>query len=212
MLVVTKQLPVDEASRRNLAKIRKGIFSDTANALAEDLYTGKITIGGWQEAMKKAIRELHTAMAAIGRGDWASMTPSDWGRVGATLKEQYRYLQSFAEFIFDNSDTISLAAIQSRARLYGEASGYSSEVAQADASIIDALPWIPKDGSTECLVGCHCYWRLDVISSTKTMQTVDASWHLQPAEHCDDCVGRHNYRTTIHVPVGIDVPPIIGGW
>ena len=162
---ILKQLPISEVSKQNLIKIRTNMFADEVNALAERMFTGDITLGSWEEAMKKMIRELHTSTAAIGKGGWDQMTPADWGRLGPVLKGQYKYLHGFAQYVEENKDTVSLKAIQARARMYGNAGAFSSVVVQAGDVISKKLPWLPKDGSTECLVNCKCFWKLDIVGT-----------------------------------------------
>jgi len=209
-----KELPLDPDSIRNIVDIRTNIFSEIVNSLADKLFTGELSIGAWQEAMKSEIRSLHTGMAAIGKGGWGDMTKSDWGRVGAEVKKQYRYLQGFADDIMTNADTISLNQVSSRARLYQEAARHTAYIMQADKDLLIHLPWIPKDGSTECLVGCKCTWELDVLNHNKKNNTksVKAVWKLHPAEHCNTCIERNNYTTTFDVSEDIDVPNMIGGY
>jgi hypothetical protein len=160
--------------------------------------------------MKALIKGLHTSVGSIGNGGWDGMDKSAWGKVGSEIKKQYRYLHGFAESIEENKDKISIEAIISRSHMYGEASGYTAEILGA-GKIADYLPWIPKDGTTDCLVNCKCYWELLVVSKTKTVQTVQATWNLSPAEHCATCLGRDKYIAVIHVPIAIRVPKIIGG-
>jgi len=163
--------------------------------------------------MKQLIRGVHTSTAAIGKGGWDQMTWSDWGRLGTPLREQYRYLHGFTETINSQRDTISLRAIQARARLYGNAAGYSAILMQAGAEIADQLPFMPKDGSTECWNGCHCIWLLDVIDTLDNgTQVVQATWRIRPAEHCQDCVDRNNYVHMVYVQKGVIVPKTIGGF
>jgi len=148
--VVYKQLPVDEASKANLIEIRRSMFVDEVDSLAERMYVGEISIGQWEEQMRGLIRELHASVAAIGKGGWDQMTPADWGRIGPVVKEQYRYLHAFAEKIATDRDTISLEAIKARAHMYGNAGEFSSVVVQAGDVFAKKLPWLPKDGSSEC--------------------------------------------------------------
>jgi len=160
--------------------------------------------------MKRAIRELHSSVAAIGKGGWDKMTWADWGRLGPVMKDQYRYLHGFAEAIAANKESISIDAIKARARMYGNAGGFSSIVVQAGDVFATKLPWLPKDGSTECLVGCKCYWELIVIGEDKEWKTVQATWRLRPAEHCDDCIDRRDHVEVIQVHISVEVPPTIG--
>lgn len=205
-----KQLPISDAGKEVLIKIRTGIFAEFSDGLSEDVYTGKISIGQWEESMKRAIRELHSSIAAIGKGGWDKMTWADWGRLGPVMKEQYRYLHGFAENIAANKESISIDAIKARARMYGNAGGFSSIMVQAGDVLAKKLPWLPKDGSTECLVNCKCYWDLVVIGEDKNWKTVQATWRLRPAEHCDDCLDRRNHVEIIQVHKSVEVPPTIG--
>ena len=208
---IFKQLPIDPASAAKLLIVRQDIFDATVGRMAEQLYTGEISLGTWSEQMKAEIKALHTAAGAMGKRGWDNMTQSDWGKVGAEVKKQYRYLQGFAEDIAANRDTMTLGQLQARANMYAEAAGYTSERMQADADILDKLPWLPKDGSTQCLVNCKCHWELTVIGETKKNQLVRAVWMLSEAEHCDDCLDRDQYEIIIRVPLGVTVPDVIGG-
>lgn len=209
---VIKQLTIDDQSRNNLLHIRLGVYNDTIDTLSQQVYTGEISIGQWQEAMKTEIRMLHNSSAAIGKGGWTNMTSRDWGRLGPRIKEQYRYLQGFAEHIDAKRDTISLRQIVARAKLYGEAAVGTTIAIQAGFWFSDHLPWMPRDGSTNCLVRCHCSWALQVTKTTKSYQTVKASWRLGVAEHCDTCVGRAGHVEVLQVPIDVDVPQSIGGF
>lgn len=205
-----KQLPISETSKLNLIKIRTNMFADEVNALAERMFTGNVTLGSWEETMKKMVRELHTSTAAIGKGGWDQMTPADWGRLGPVLKSQYKYLHNFAQYVEENKDTVSLKAIQARARMYGNAGAFSSVIVQAGDVLAKKLPWLPKDGSTECLVNCKCYWKLDVIETEGDWVMVQCVWHLRPAEHCKTCVSRNNHVVLVKVHKTVPIPSVIG--
>lgn len=206
-----KQLPIDESSRDVLSTVRINIFRDDVDAIAEQLFTGDISIGQWEESMKRMIREVHTSLAAIGKGGWDSMEPADWGRLGPVMKDQYRYLHGFAEHIMNNKDTISLEAIKARAHLYGNAAGYSAHLMEA-GDIARMLPWMPKDGTTECLTGCKCLWISEIISREGDYNIVEFVWRLQPAEHCGDCLGRNGHRERLKLPITMNIPAMIGGY
>lgn len=208
-----KQLPIDDESKRRLIEVRTELFYNLVEDLAEQVYSGDISIGQWEEEMKQAIRELHTSTAAVGAGGWDEMTFQQWGRLGTPLREQYRYLHGFAETIQEKRDSISLAQIKARARLYGKAGGYSASLIQAGGTIESLLPYIPRDGSTECLNGCHCRWELSVAEERDDgTRVVHAIWLMSPAEHCDDCIARHGNVETIEVPPGVKIPAVIGGF
>lgn len=209
---VEKQLLIDEASKENLVQIRKEIFYDDVDTLAEQLYTGEVSIGQWEESMKRLVREMHTSAAAIGKGSWEDMTPADWGRLGPVLKNQYRYLHGFAEHVADNRDTISLRAIQARAHLYGNAAGHVGALMEAGDVISRRLPWIPKDGTTQCLVGCKCLWITEIVGEEGDFNIVQFTWRLRPAEHCEDCLERNGHVEVLRLHKSIPIPATIGGY
>jgi hypothetical protein len=210
--IVEKQLPIDDASKSNLIKIRISMFNDIADDLAEKVFIGEMTVGSWEEAMKKSIRELHTSVAAIARGGWDNMSWADWGRLGNPLKAQYQYLHNFAQAIVDRKDTISIEAIKARSHMYGEASGGSASLIEAGHVLEDLLPWLPRDGSTRCLTNCCCKWELEIIDKVGEFYVLQCTWRLGPVEHCDDCKERDGFVKIIRVHESVDVPDKIGGW
>lgn len=208
-----KQLPIDEDSIGNLIQVRQGIFNDDVDSLAEDVYSGNLSIGAWEEQMRQLIREYNSSIASMAKGGWDGMTQSDWGKLGNPLKEQYKYLHGFAEDVASNRETISLEAIQARAHLYGESSKGTAYIIQTSPDIRDQLPWMPKDGSTECMMNCKCHWALDVLEETDTTMTVLATWTLNAAaESCLDCVDRDGYEVELTLPAGTEIPSSIGGY
>jgi hypothetical protein len=211
-LEVFKQLPIDDAAKRRLFEVRLSVFYDQSDALSEQLYTGALDIGSWEVEMRTLIKEMYTSASAIGKGGWDAMTFQDWGRLGTPVREQYKYLRGFAADIADRADEVTLAYIRARARMYGNSAGYVAELMQAPTDLLEHLPWLPKDGSTECLVNCKCFWELKVIKTKKTLKTVRATWRLQPAEHCEDCVGRNGHVEVFDVHRDTKVPAILGGF
>lgn len=212
--VVEKQLPITDPDKVKLTELRREIFNDTVNTLAENLYSGKISLGEWEESMKKNIRDVHASVTSIVKGGWDTMTHTDWGRTGTPLREQYKYLHNFANYIFLNKDTISLKAIQARARLYGLASSGTAAIVQAGPMLESMLPWMPRDGSTKCLMGCKCMWKFKTISKDPKsgLKVVSAIWKLNPAEHCDTCIDRKNHEEILTLPIDYEVPAFIGGY
>jgi hypothetical protein len=210
--IVLKSLPIDDASKTRLIEIRTNIFFDATDRLSEDVFTGKLTVAQFQKKMQAEIRQLWSSNAATSKGGWDEMSWQDWGRLGPELKSQYNYLKGFAQTIADNAQTISLSSIKARARLYGKAAATASMMMQAGVEISNILPWLPKDGSTECLVGCKCRWELSVTKvKPDKRQVVTAIWRLGKAEHCDDCVDRNDHVEVFEVSANTKVPSVIGG-
>ena len=204
--------PIPESAKRTAIGAQKRAFFDDLDALAENLYRGRITLGMWEEDMRTRLRIHLTGAAMIGKGDHENMTQSDWGRVGAHLKKQYQWLHGFAQAIYDNQETISLDAIKARAHLYAEAANTVATDVQA-GDIRDLLPYIPGDGSTVCLQRCGCVWYLQEgeFNREEGVKQVTATWVVDPAlENCEDCLPRDGHAETITLPIEYEVPGFIG--
>lgn len=210
--VVFKQVSSIPEDAKAVALIaRRDAFFDATDTLSESLRAGRITLGMFEQDMRTRMREYIGGMAMISKGGVDSMTPSDWGKVGAELKKQYKWLHGFSQAIYENREDITVEAIKARARLYGEAGLKMAHIIQA-GDIVGFLPWLPKDGSTACLNRCHCSWNISITSKNEQAGTkeVQAVWALHPAEHCEDCVGRDGHTVVFEVPIGLAVPSVIG--
>lgn len=84
------------------------------------LAVGRLSLAEWEREMRRQIRDAHATAHAMARGGWKRMTPSDWGRVGAAVREQYKYLSAFAAGI-ETGAVPRTKALAARARLYAEA-------------------------------------------------------------------------------------------
>jgi 2'-5' RNA ligase len=211
-LVEIKQLPIDEAGRQRLIQVRREIFNNVVDGLAERVYSGEVSLGQWEELMRAEIKAIHSSVAAIKKGGWDAMTSRDWGRIGTPVRQQNRYLHGFAEAIAENRDTISLEAIKARAHLYAEATGHTGNLIISGPDLEAILPWMPKDGSTKCLVNCKCQWTQTLVDRVGNYNIWQSVWKLNPAEHCRDCVPRKDHTVIYRLHKDIPVPPVIGGY
>jgi hypothetical protein len=145
------------------------------NGLTKQLYAGEISLARWQVATASEIKNAHLAQAMFGAGGRANMGNAEWGRVGQTLKEQYRFLDQFAQQIALGH--VSEAQALNRIEMYGDASqqSYWGEWAQqrkgkkiyyrlhpaehcgdcldraaGNPYTMDNLRGYPGDGSTKC--------------------------------------------------------------
>lgn len=83
-------------------------------AITAGVRAGVVTVDEWQLGVAVELRRMHTQAAALGRGGWQQMTPSDWGKIGNKLRREYNYLNGFAGDI----DRLSDAQIDVRLELY----------------------------------------------------------------------------------------------
>lgn len=107
-------LPKQAEVRALDERITAGI--DQVQALTSGMMRGVVTVAEWQTAVAVELRRMHTQAAALGRGGWAQMTPSDWGHVGRKLRDEYAYLRGFAEALA--SGTLSESQINVRVSQY----------------------------------------------------------------------------------------------
>jgi hypothetical protein len=145
----------------------------TLQGLTRDLYAGRINLAQWQIGTASEIKDAHLAQAMFGAGGRANMGNVEWGRVGQTLREQYSFLDKFAQAIARGE--ISEAMALNRIEMYGDASqqSYWAEFAQQRTGRMryvlhpaehcgdcidravgtytrETLRGYPGDGSTQC--------------------------------------------------------------
>lgn len=99
-------------------------FVDNANqrieVLSRQLLNGEISLADWQTQMAQVIKDMHLASASAARGGWAQMSQADFGFTGSLIKNQYQFLQNFANQIADGTQPLNLNLLR-RARMYGQA-------------------------------------------------------------------------------------------
>ena len=84
--------------------------------LTGQMSAGDITLEEWKLAIASELKDMHGAMAMLGAGGADNMTPAMWGEVGSRLKQEYIYLNNFAQEIADGK--LSEAQIAMRLDMY----------------------------------------------------------------------------------------------
>ena len=174
--------------RIKLLRLRQDLFRRDVEILSQRLVERSISLAQWEKAMATAIKDLHVTSAVIAKGgDWAAMTQADWGRVGAEIKKEYRYLHKFAESIAEKvaKGEDLTTALHARAKLYGESAAMDTFsrvlLAEAGAPLGEMPAW---PGDFECNGRCGCSWSPPEL----TEQGWEITWTLDPAkEHCLGC-------------------------
>jgi len=176
------------AQRIRLLRLRQNLFRRDAEVLVQRLLERSISLPDWQREMARAIKDLHITSAVIAKGgDWGAMTQADWGRVGAEIKKEYRYLDKFAKAIAEKvaAGEDLTTALHARAKLYGEGAAMDtfSRILLAEAGVpLGALPAWP--GDFECDGRCGCIWGEPEL----TDEGWAVYWLVDPAkEHCAGC-------------------------
>lgn len=152
----------------------------TLESLTKELYSGNISLANWQVAVASELKDAHLAQAMFAVGGRDNMGFAEFGRVGQTLREQYGFLDKFAQDI--TSGTVSEAQALARIKQYGNASqqSYWGEYIEASTGLFDyvlhpaehcgdcvaraagnpytkeTMQGIPGDGSTKCKANDMC--------------------------------------------------------
>jgi len=85
--------------QRNILDTALASSSREMKSLGEQLRTRQITLPQWEREMRTQIKAAHLANGAMARGGFKRLGPREYGRIGAQVKEQYRYLAKFAREI-----------------------------------------------------------------------------------------------------------------
>ena len=93
---------------------------DPAKALAGALRNRQLSVADWEVAMRRHVKNTHLNAIALERGGWANMRPSDYGRAGQIVREQYGYLKNFAGEIASGKQRLD-GTLDRRAQLYTQA-------------------------------------------------------------------------------------------
>ena len=122
------------------------------------LAAGNLDLPTWQVQCAQTLKALHTAVAVIGKGGRAQMTPADYGRIGARTKDQYGFLARLAGEIHSGAvDIANGPAVERRIGLYADAARATYEQSARDAA-----------GGATVLT-----WERNVLGT---------------ADHCDECL------------------------
>lgn len=116
---------------RTLDNAGKGIRSST-QALRE----GRVSLADWQAGMRANLKASHLAATALAKGGWHNMAPSDYGRVGRILRDQYGYLSNFAAEITSGKQKLD-GRVLVRADLYAQSGRPTYEAERQRAAEID---------------------------------------------------------------------------
>jgi hypothetical protein len=86
--------------------------------LTEQLRVGQVTLAEWQLAMAGEIKAAHLAAGMAAAGGKAQMTQATYGAIGQRLRQEYQYLQKFADGIANGIISLDGRILQ-RAEQYG---------------------------------------------------------------------------------------------
>jgi hypothetical protein len=181
-----------------------GATDDFAARVAD----GSLTSLAWYNDMRQELKEEYIRQYLLGRGGLAQMTAEDWGSIGGSLAEQYRFLDGFRDAIEDGNLTEGQIKVRSlnglaqatadfrfiaRASMYVNSAREAFFRAQARARGFDPndLPYQPCDGGTDCLTKCQCHWEFEPVYVDGVLIGYDCFWRVNAsAQNCAGCLSR----------------------
>ena len=168
--------------------LRRNEFIDQQHSVlighTQSYADGNISIDQFRDLAKTTIKDTIIDMYAMGAGGRNSMSPADWGRVGAIVKDQYKYLRGMFDQLARGE--LSVAQLNARFKMYLN-SANEALWRGITSNYPFTLPAYPGDGGTECLVNCRCEW--DIVEVTGGY---DCYWRLNADESCGDCIDHSN--------------------
>lgn len=124
-------------------------------AVSQLLVAGELSLAQWQLEMMALSKQVNLAGAAMEAGGWYQMGAAEFGRVGAKIREEYGYLQQFANQVESGEQRLD-GTLPRRAMLYGEqgrVTYYDASRASAASQGFDQERSIltPADHCAECV-------------------------------------------------------------
>jgi hypothetical protein len=184
---------VSEARIRELAHRAQEVAGNDLQAIAGRFHAGEINRTTFEAEFRATLRATSLAEYALGRGGFAQMSAADYGRVGRYLRDQYAYARGFADAI--TGGELSLAQVEARAALYGNATTAMLERGRAAARGLD-LPAYPAIGTT-CRANCLCSWSIRRVRGGWRCK-----WVRSAEDSCDTCLSRERQYRDLFVQSG----------
>lgn len=160
-------------------------MATTLETLTRQLFAGDMTVADWQAAVALEIKNASLAQSMFAVGGADNMAAAEFGRVGQMLREQYGYLDKFAQGVADGSITEGQAVV--RVGMYADSTEAAywdawraNQESNPDIANLPLLEQSPRDGNTQCLTNCRC----QLVPNEYGSVTWD---DLGDASECDDC-------------------------
>jgi hypothetical protein len=120
----------------------------------QSMRAGTIDVGEWDAVMRQEIKRTQLSTEALLRGGWQQMTPADFGRVGAAVRKQYKFLDNFIAEIRSGKQ-IADGTLFNRAKMYPASARVQFHENQT--AMLDALGYTEERNvlhPAEHCVGC----------------------------------------------------------
>jgi len=164
--------------------------TDALGDIGASVGSGSRTVSAARLALREELKNEYIRQYMMGRGGRPFMTSADWGSIGGSLAEQFKYLE---RNVIPYLETMSEAQIRNRMSMYANSSREAFFRGQSRARGFEPsqLPYMPADGDTICLTKCNCEWDFSEVRDEGELVGFDAYWRLGGSvQHCDSCLGR----------------------
>lgn len=124
------------------------------------LASGKIDTAEFQTRMADSLKESHLRVAAIGAGGTKQFTPTHYGKIGAQLKKQYKFLHGFGQDLAEGK----LTAEQAIRRAGSYAQSARTSFFEAEFTSMGKVGFYAKrllDAQSKHCESCISYQRLN---------------------------------------------------
>lgn len=128
-----------------------------ADTLASMVYNLQISPKDWNTLMRQHIKDETIRQYITAIGGRQNMNQSDWGKIGAMVKEQYGYFDGFYKLV--QGGNLTEGQVRSRARMYINSAREAFEKATQKVAIkwgADEVRWV-RDLTVENCPGCADY-------------------------------------------------------
>lgn len=95
-----------------------GQQADALQDITKRMLNKRMGVNNWIREMAEALKPAHINAYTIGLGGKEQLNSSEYGKIGAVLKEEYQYLRQFGRDILDKK--LTRKQIEARANLYAE--------------------------------------------------------------------------------------------
>lgn len=179
-------------------------LTEAVSDLTARLERAEITVEQWQREMEKLLTRYHEAAFMVGQ-DSDEIDDAALAIIMAAIDSQLEYLAAFAATIAEVMTAGAgiaawMAAWNSRAAMYAQAAKTSYWRGYIIKIGLPPLPYVPGDGSSECLTNCHCWLQIETLSEQKG--NYDIYWRLGAEKHCPTCPRRERSWNPLKVRGG----------
>ena len=155
---LVSRLAVRDALDRAILALR-----NQARANAASYRAGSISLDEWEASMRQIVKDTHLLNTVAARGGFDQMTDTEYGRIGAVVREQYAYLDQFTAGIANGAVPLD-GRFDVRAAMYADAGRgtYEGDVAaqQQEVGATEERSVLhPADHCEDCLAEAAKGWQ-----------------------------------------------------